>query len=214
MKLRSLIAAGTIATLGIGITPSVANAGPGDTTVTFTLSNGSLSVAVADGAVDLGTKTPNSLNQISGNLDATTVTDNRNSTTGWTAYSYSDDFAKSGGGATIPDDNVNVSVSLANAASATVQGTNLTALQIAGIFTPTPGGAAGNATHSDGGSTVDGGSIGVLVSASLTTLLQSLPLGLGGGANHTFSFTPTITITVPADTPNGTYSGIVYQTVS
>src|SRR5205814_2082965 len=129
-----------------------------DTTVTFNLQNGALSIAVASpGSVALGNKTPTgALAQFTGSLLATTVTDSRNSNLGWTAYSFSTDFtnatyATSNAAADkITKANINVSVSAAD--SLTVGG--ISKIATSGLFVPTVGGANGDATH---GSSVAGG---------------------------------------------------------
>lgn len=206
MNLRKAFAVGAgLATAATMLLAAPAQAG--DTAVTFTLQNGTLSVAVASpGSVDLLTKTPSgALSQFTGNLLPTTVTDNRNSTLGWTAYAYSTDFSNGGTGATntITKSNINITVSAAEVL--TVGG--ISKIATSGLFVPTPGGANGNATH---GSGVAGGSICQLAGGVLGGLL-------GGSlvtANNSTTYTPLLTVTVPANTNDGTYTGTVSQTVS
>src|SRR4051794_37765639 len=76
----------------------------GDTTVTFTLVNGTLSIAVSGSNAStaatksLGSLTPDGVtSQVSGDLLSTTVTDNRNSlATIYTVSANCDDFTGSG----------------------------------------------------------------------------------------------------------------------
>ena len=197
---------------GVAITASslllaAPSAQAADTAVTFNLQQGALSIAVdAPGSVDLGTvNASGALSQFSGNLLPTTVTDNRNSTLGWTAYAYSTDFTTGDGlgGNKIAKANVNISVSAASAL--TVGG--VSKIATTGLFVPTPGGANGDATH---GSSVAGGSIAVLAGNVLSTLLN----GTLVTANSSTTYTPSLTVTVPADTNNGVYTGTVSQTVA
>lgn len=215
MKIRSLVAGAAAATMALGMLAApAAHAAPGDTAVTFTLNAGTLSIAVSNGTVDLGTVTPDTvLSTVGGDLASATVTDNRNSLAGWNAYSYSTAFARTGGGATdIPAANVNIAIPAASTLSANLRGGALTTNQIGTIFVGNAAGVAGNATHGAG---VSGGSIGVLSGSSLTTLLGGLPGGLlGGTSNNTLTYTPRVTVTIPAGQAAGVYTGTVYQTVS
>lgn len=215
MKIRSIVASAAVVAMSAGWLFAAAPAhAAGDTAVTFTLNAGTLSIDVASATKNLGTLTPDAvLSTVAGDLNATTVTDNRNSLAGWTAYSYSTAFARTGGGATdIPAANVNIGIPVANTLSANLRGGALDASQIGSIFVGNAAGVAGNATH---GSGVSGGSIGVLSGSSLTTLLGTLTGGLlGGTSNSTLTFTPRVTVTIPAGQASGVYTGTVTQTVS
>ena len=215
MKIRSLVASAAAVAISAGGLFAAAPAhAAGDTAVTFTLSGGTLSIDVASATKDLGTVSPDSvLSTVAGDLNATTVSDQRNSLAGWTAYAYSTAFARTGGGATdIPAANVNIAIPLANTLSANLRGGALDAGQIGSIFVGNAAGVAGNATH---GSSVSGGSIGVLSGSSLSTLLGGLAGGLlGGTSNNTLTYTPRVTVTVPAGQASGVYTGTVTQTVS
>lgn len=208
MNTRKVLAgvAGLAATASLLFNAAPAKAA--DTGVTFTLQQGTLSIAVASpGTIDLGTKTPSGvLSQFSGNLLATTVTDSRNSTVGWTAYASSTDFTKSGGTAGDTIDNANVNISVSAASALTVGGVDK--LATSGLFVPTPNGANGDATH---GSGVAGGSIAQLVGNVLATDVLTSSLVT---ANNATTYTPLLTVTVPANTNSGTFSGTVSQTVA
>lgn len=215
MKIRFLAATAAAVAMALGVLAApAAQAAPGDTAVTFTLNNGTLSIAVSTGTVDLGTVMPDTvLSTVGGDLSSATVTDNRNSLAGWNAYAYSTAFARTGGGATdIPAANVNIAIPVTSTLAANLRGGALTTNQIGTIFTGNASGVAGNATHGAG---VSGGSIGVLSGSSLTTLLGTLSGGLlGGTSDNTLTYTPRVTITIPAGQAAGVYTGTVYQTVS
>jgi len=137
MKIRSLVASAAAVAISAGGLFAAAPAhAAGDTAVTFTLSGGTLSIDVASATKDLGTVSPDSvLSTVAGDLNATTVSDQRNSLAGWTAYAYSTAFARTGGGATdIPAANVNIAIPLANTLSANLRGGALDAGQIGSIF--------------------------------------------------------------------------------
>jgi hypothetical protein len=215
MKIRSLVASAAAVAMGAGVLFAAAPAhAAGDTAVTFTLTGGTLSIDVADAAVDLGSLTPDAVQStVAGNLSDTTVTDNRNSLAGWTTYAYSTAFARTGGGATdIPAANVNIAIPLESTVSANLRGGALDPTQIGTIFVGNAVGVTGDAEHGTG---VSGGQIGALSGGSLSTLLGTDFGGLlGGTSNSTLTYTPQVTVTVPADQAAGEYTGTVYQTVS
>jgi hypothetical protein len=207
MNLRKGLAA--VAGIAIGATMLMASPAHadqlGNTQVTFDLVNGTLSIAVtgatalAPASVNLGPKTPDgTLSQISGNLAATTVTDNRNSLTSVYTVSANCDNFTDGGSNSIAKSNVTVSVPALT--SATLGGSSVTA---SSLFVPTAGATCG----------ASAGSLGSRVSSSaLTTLLGTLP-GVTS-VNNTVTYTPSITVTIPPNTPDATYSSVVYQTVA
>ncbi|WP_354645331.1 hypothetical protein [Kitasatospora camelliae] len=74
----------------------VASAAPGDTTVTFSVSGGSLSISVPAGPVGLGSGLPGT--SVSGQLGGVTVTDARALlSASWTASVISSSFTTGGG---------------------------------------------------------------------------------------------------------------------
>src|SRR3954465_15942265 len=136
MKIRSLVASAAAFAISAGGLFAAAPAhAAGDTAVTFTLSAGTLSIDVASAPKDLGTVSPDAvLSTVAGDLNATTVTDQRNSLAGWTTYAYSSAFARSGGGATdIPAANVNIAIPAESTLSANLRGGALNASQIGSI---------------------------------------------------------------------------------
>jgi len=197
---------------GVAIAASIMLAAPansvenGNTEVTFVLSNGALSVQVVGSTSGtaatkpLGTVTPDAvLSQISGDLLSTTVTDTRNSLTGYTVSANCDDFSD-GGSNTIPKANVTVSIPALNLGDVSVGGSDPLSDPTT-FFAPTVGGTACGATA---------GAIGAratILSSVLTTLGVASP-------NSTVTYTPHITVTVPAGTPNGTYTSVVTQTAA
>ncbi|MER7756416.1 hypothetical protein [Kitasatospora sp. NPDC097643] len=92
MRIRYSVAAGAaivVATAGVAV------AAPGDTTVTFSVSGGSLAVSVPSGPVGLGSGLPG--NPVSGQLGNVTVTDARALlTASWTASVISGNFTTGG----------------------------------------------------------------------------------------------------------------------
>jgi hypothetical protein len=95
MRIHYSVAAGAAMVVAVA---GVASAAPGDTTVTFSVSSGSLSISVPAGPVGLGSGTPG--NSITGQLGNVTVTDARALlTAAWTASVISTSF-KTGGGTT------------------------------------------------------------------------------------------------------------------
>jgi hypothetical protein len=183
--------------------PAHAVLGAGDTQVTFNLVNGGLSIQVSGTQIaGLGDKTPNGVTStITGNLVSTSVTDTRNSLSGFTVSSNCTDFSD-GSGHTIGKANVNVAVSAGNITAITVGGSSVSSPSSAGLFVPQPGGATCGSSASPLGQSV-GGSV-------LTGLITSLGVV---SANNVVTYTPSITVTVPPSTPDGTYTSVVTQTV-
>lgn len=167
--------------------PVAANAGPGDTPSTFTLSSsGGLSIAVPDGSVtpvNLGTATTGA-GSLAHSLGSVTVTDGRGALTAtWTAAASSTDFTT--GGAT-----ANETVTKANVGYYAGVGTPL--LGQVGAFVPsgtalTPVALAGT-----------GANVGTWA----------------GTGNNTVSWNPTITFTLSPAQVAGTYSGTITHSVS
>src|SRR5438270_10414997 len=110
MNLRKALAIGAgLATAATMLLATPAHADQtGNTAVTFTLANGSLLIAVSGSNAstaapdNLGTKTPNGVtSQITGNLISTTVTDSRNTTSGYAVSGNCDPFTATVGGSTV-----------------------------------------------------------------------------------------------------------------
>ncbi|HYD08875.1 MAG TPA: hypothetical protein VEA78_02130 [Acidimicrobiales bacterium] len=213
MKTRSLIvAAGAVTVLAATFAPA-AHADDNDpTTVTFTLDQGALSVAV-DGSgdvIDLTDGAPGDVSDaaIEGDLPTTTVTDTRNSTAGWDVSADASDFDNTGASTdVIADELVTISAGgtiealLTSAASDPLAAVHAS---LAGLFTTS------ETTGADAG-----GVIGTLTDTGFDDLLGLLDLGgLLGNASHSVSFTPSVEITIPADIDPGTYSGTITQTVA
>ena len=202
MNTRKVLAgvAGLAAAASLLCNAAPASALPGDTEVTFTLVSGTLSIQVSgDQTVDLGNKTPDGvLAQFTGNLLATTVTDNRNSLAGYTVSANCDDFEDGG---TNVIEKTNVTVAIPSVTAASVGGDAL--LDPTDLFVATPGGTACGASAGDIGTQL-GGSALTNVIAGLTGVTSS---------NHVVTYTPQITVTVPPGTAPATYSSVVYQTV-
>lgn len=217
MKVRALIGAGLIAVAGAGVLAPTAQAA--DTVVTFTLTSGTLSISVPSGtdaaprALSLTPSVGLTGTVLTGSLGdsgtaVTTVTDNRNVLTGWTAFANASDFTRTldelGATATsgsIPKSAVNIKVRTADVVSqklgsATIQTTDSTQL-----FVPVEAGATGGATAS---------AIGI-ATANVTSLVSTL---LQTTSNNEVKYNPFLTVTVPPNTPSGTYKGTISQTVS
>jgi hypothetical protein len=93
MRIRYSVAAGAAMVVAIA---GVASAAPGDTTVTFSVSGGTLSISVPSGPVGLGSGLPG--NSVTGQLGNVTVTDTRALlTAAWTASVISTNFTTGGG---------------------------------------------------------------------------------------------------------------------
>jgi hypothetical protein len=91
----SAAAGGGILAAATLIAPTAAHADSQDTTVTFSVPSGTLSIAVASGSVDLGAGAPSST--LTGSLGAVTVTDARAFlTSSWTASVTSTSFQTGG----------------------------------------------------------------------------------------------------------------------
>jgi hypothetical protein len=113
-----------------------------DTTATFTLTAGALSISAPVGSVSLGTQTvSNSSSTISGLLGVVTVSDQRGGVTTWTASVISTAFTPPAGPAD-PASNVSYAAG-AITASATVVPTALAALNLTGVTSVVTGASTG-----------------------------------------------------------------------
>jgi hypothetical protein len=170
--LTSLIAAATIATVGFGAT---ANAAPGDTATTFTLSGGALSISVPATAT-LGNAATGAASLANQSLGAVSVTDLRGALVAtWTSTVSSTAFTT--GGAT-----ANETVSAANVAYSSGAGT--AGAGEVGAFVPVVGSALGSPATA--GTWAGVGNNHVSWTPSLTfTLLPSQVAGTYSGTiNH------------------------------
>jgi hypothetical protein len=179
-----------------------ATLGAGDTTATFTLTNGGIAMTTPSSAT-LGTWTQSLAggNSVKGSLTGSKVTDNRNSTAGWTLSASSTAFTEqvqSGVPTTIAPANVTIAIPTVAGVLQTVNG--VTGALSNGLFVATPGGTTGT-----------GGTIGNLVGSQLSTVLSGLGV-LGTNAKNAIEYTPEVTVVVPPNTPSGTYTATVTQT--
>lgn len=209
-KLVAAVAGGAL--MLAGVLAPMASAADDGTIVTFTLTNGSLSITAPE-SKNLGTATAGPTGvRASANLGATTVSDSRNSTAGWSVYASSSDFSNGGAG-TIGKANVTIQIASLTGVTQTINGGTSQPLT-SGLFVADSDGTTGDATfdHDANNATaaIPGGKIGDLVAAELVSLVGSLGLV---GTNHTVTYDPTVTVVVPPDTPDGTYQGTVTQTV-
>lgn len=126
MRRRLAVAAAVTALTGTSLAaPALASSG-GDSTVTFTVAAGTLSISMADyNAVDLAPSATAALAgaDLSGGLPATTVNDTRGLSTGWTVSIKGTDFSSGSGtvpvGAAAVSPGVITGSSVATAATAT-----------------------------------------------------------------------------------------------
>lgn len=211
MKNRKLIAAVAGGALLAGVLATPAMAAEGSTDATFTLANGALSITAPvptapATAVSIDGWSQDFLAEgtsVSGELGTTTVTDERNVTSGWSVSASSTAFEQVVGGLlvdTVPASAVGIKIQpslITDVVVGTVSRLN------DGIFSAT-GGTTGDVA----------GAIGNLDGAALGTLVSSLtdPL-LSQNANNQVTFDPTVTVTVPPDTADGAYTATVTQTV-
>jgi hypothetical protein len=140
---KLLFIAGTLAVLA-GVTALTAGA---DTTATFTLTGGALSISAPTGSVSLGSlvaKTTSST--MSGSLGDVTVTDQRGGVTVWTASVISTAFTPTSGPA---DPAINVSYGTgAVTVTSTVVATPVAATNLTGVTTVLTGASTGISTAS------------------------------------------------------------------
>jgi hypothetical protein len=113
-----------------------------DTTATFTLTAGALSISAPTGSVSLGSQTvSNSATTITGSLGAVTVSDQRGGVTGWTASVISTAFTPVAGPA---DPASNVSYAAGSiTVSPTVVATAVAAANLTGVSTIVTGASTG-----------------------------------------------------------------------
>ena len=118
-----------------------------DTTATFTLTAGTLSISAPTGSVSLGTQLAStSSSVISGPLGTVTVSDQRGGVTTWTASVISTAFTPTSGPAD-PASNVSYAAGTITA-SPTVTGTALSAPDLTGVSPVVSGASTGISTAS------------------------------------------------------------------
>ena len=125
---RFLLIGSTLAALAaVAVLPAGA-----DTTATFTLTAGALSISAPTGSVSLGSQVASiSATTISGSLGSVTVSDQRGGATSWTASVISTAFTPPAGPAD-PASNVSYGAGVITA-SATVTATALVAANLTGV---------------------------------------------------------------------------------
>jgi len=183
---KSLALAMTAAmTTGLAaLVPAAANAANSNTTVTFTLQGGTLSIS-APASANLGTvNSSTSATTVSGQIGSTTVTDTRGNLVGlYNVTVTSSDFA-TGGGTTLGTD--------------AISGATVTAFSGAASFSNATPGAVHLTT-----------SVGVPATGLTPIEGDSAYTG-----SDTSSYNPTVTIPIPATNIAGTYTGTITQTVT
>lgn len=178
---KPLVLVLTAAAVGGGLLAAPASA----TDATFTITGGALSIAQPASVTLTGGGSSLLGASVTGALGATTVTDERNGTVGWTSRVHGTDF--SNGTTTIAIGNVKAYVP------------TLPAMTVTGVVTA----SQGVAVDALNGVTVAGAAPGnALVTATAVV------------GNNTVAFTPHISIPIPSNATAGTYSGTITQTVS
>ena len=180
--MRKVLVAGSVlaatAALALGGSPAQA------TSVTFTLSGGSLSVSqpATPAALTGGALSGLAGTALTGSLGSTTVTDQRGGVTGW-ASTIAQSTAFTNGTTTIPVGNTKAWVLAAivpTGVAVVTSGTYLT--QVTGL--------------------------------TLTGSAQSFVTATAVVGNNSASFNPSIAVTIPSDATAGDYTGVITQTVS
>ncbi len=180
--MRKALLAGTVlmAAAGLALAGSPAEA----TSVTFTLTGGSLSVAQPSSAAALtgGALAGLTGTALTGSLGSTTVTDSRGGTTGWTS-TIAQTTALTNGITTIPVGN--------------------TKAWVTGAIVPTGVAVVTSGTY-----------ISQATGLTLSGSAQSLVTATAVVGNNSATFSPSIAVTIPADATAGDYTGVITQTVS
>lgn len=185
MKLRTAAVALTTAALAVATVPAAFAAETASTTVSVTIAAGGLSIG-APPTASLGTVSAAVGAVASAGLGTVTVSDSRGSLLGWSVTAVTTTASMSTGGAT-PD---------------TIALTTLGPLSwVTGTVTAT------------GASLLSGVAAGAGGFLNNTTPIPVAVAAVAGG-NGTYTYNPTLSLTVPPNTPAGTYSVVVTQTVS
>ena len=180
--MRKALFAGTLAAAAAGLsftgTPAQA------TSVTFSLTGGSLSVSQPSSAAALtgGALSGIAGTALTGSLGTTTVTDARGGVTGW-ASTIAQTTALTNGTTTIPVGNTKAWVGAA--------------IVPTGVAVVTSGTYVSQVT-------------GLTLSGSAQTLVSATAVV----GNNSASFNPSIAVTIPSDATAGDYTGAITQTVS
>jgi len=180
--MRKALVAGTVlaAAAALTLTGSPAEA----TSVTFTLSGGSLSVAQPSSTSTLtgGALAGLAGTALTGTLGSTTVTDARGGITGWTS-TIAQTTTFTNGTTTIPVGN--------------------TKAWVASPIVPTGVAVVTSGTY-----------LTQLTGLTLSGSAQSLVTATAVVGNNSATFDPSIAVTIPSDATAGTYTGVLAQTVS
>jgi hypothetical protein len=180
--MRKALVAGMVlaAAAGLALTGSPAEA----TSVTFSLSGGSLSVAQPSSTATLtgGALSGLAGTDLTGSLGSTTVTDQRGGITGWTS-TIAQTTAFTNGSTTIPAGN--------------------TKAWVASPIVPTGVAVVTSGTY-----------LTQLTGLALTSSAQSFVTATAVVGNNSASFDPSIAVTIPSDATAGSYTGVITQTVS
>lgn len=180
--MRKVLVAGTVlaAVAGLALTGSPAEA----TSVTFSLSGGSLSVAQPSGTAALtgGALAGLAGTALTGSLGSTTVTDQRGGITGWTS-TIAQTTAFTNGETTIP--------------AASTKAWVASAIVPTGVAVVTSGTYLTQATG-----------------LALTSTAQSFVTATAVVGNNSATFNPSIAVTIPGNATAGDYAGVITQTVS
>lgn len=127
---------------GVAVIAATASGVGADTTATFTLTAGGLSISAPTGSVSLGSQpVSNSSSTITGSLGVVTVSDQRGGATTWTASVISTAFTPPAGPAD-PASNVSYGAGTITA-SATVVATAVPAMNLTGVSTVVTGVSTG-----------------------------------------------------------------------
>ena len=180
MRKALVLGAVLAAAAGLSLTGSPAEA----TSVTFTLTGGSLSIAQPAGPAALtgGALAGLAGSSLTGSLGSTTVTDQRGGVTGWTT-TIAQGTAFTDGSTTIPVGNTKAWVG--------------SAIVPTGVATVTSGTYLTQATG-----------------LALTALAQNFVTATAVVGNNSASFTPSLAVTIPSNATAGDYTGAITQTVS
>jgi len=179
--MRKALLLGTMAAAaGLALTGTPAQA----TSVTFTLSGGSLAVSQpgSPAALTGGALSGLAGTALTGSLGSTTVTDQRGGITGWTS-TIAQTTAFTNGQTTIPAANTKEWVG--------------SAIVPSGVAVVTSG------TY-----------VSQLTGLGLTSSAQNFVTATAVVGNNTSSFNPSIAVTIPTDATAGDYTGVITQTVS
>lgn len=187
LRIAAVAVAVTLTVGGLGaLAPVAAQAAPGDTAATFTITGGTLTITVPASTVNLGSVNAGALTA-SGPLGNTTVTDNRgNLVATWTVTVTSTDFTTPCSPTPCtPSSNQTVTKANVSYNSGTASSTSGT-----GVFTPSTTGGVTLATAGTG--------------AAWT----------GGVGVNSATWNPTIKFTLLGSQVAGTYSGTLNQSVA